>query len=63
MTDLQDSMKMLRAACAAGAMLAGSAASTAALAADLPTTKEPLPVLARSMTSSRFTSSSARSMS
>jgi outer membrane protein len=37
---------MLRAACAVAAMLAGAAASTGALAADLPTTKEPLPVLA-----------------
>ena len=45
MTGLKVSMKMLRAACSAGALLAGSSALTPASAADLPSTKAPLPVL------------------
>jgi outer membrane protein len=45
MIDLKLSKKVLHAACAAGALLAGSA-STAALAADVLSVKEPLPVLA-----------------
>jgi outer membrane protein len=46
MIDLKVSLKMLRATCAAGALLAGAAASTSASAADLFATKEPLPTLA-----------------
>src|SRR5271157_3746722 len=46
MIDLNVSMKMLRATCAAGALLAAVAVSTSASAADLSSTKEPLPALA-----------------
>ena len=46
MFDLKFSNKVLRAASAAGALLAGSAASTSVLAADVLSVKEPLPVLA-----------------
>lgn len=46
MIDLDVSMKMLRASCAAGALLAAASVSTSASAADLLSSKEPLPALA-----------------